>query len=115
MAVGSDSLGPEAAASLSLPSPLLPSLGRRPDGHVVVDKVGEVVGDKVFARHPQIQRVPVAKLSPKLPAEETEREREGGREVGGVPQPVAKLVVKKLPIRSRKSQQDQASHSDLQS
>ena len=80
MAVGSDSLGPEAAASLPLPSPLLPSLGRRPDGHVVVDKVGEVVGDKVFARYPQIQRVPVAKLSPQLPAErERERERERGR------------------------------------
>ena len=31
---------------------------------MVVEKVGEVVGDKVFSRHSQIKRVPVHELSP---------------------------------------------------
>lgn len=49
----------------------MPHEGRRgsslvfgPDSNMVVQKVGQVVGHQVFARHSDVHRVPVLKLPP---------------------------------------------------
>ena len=62
MTVGSNGTGPVADP---LPSLLPPRLG--PDGLVVVQVVGEVILDEVFARHAKVNRVPVRKLPSQLP------------------------------------------------
>lgn len=62
MTVGSNGTGPVADPLLSLPSPRL-----GPDGLVVVQVVGEVVLNEVFARHAKVNRVPVRKLPSQLP------------------------------------------------
>ena len=64
VSVGSNAVGPSAKFPLS---PSLPP-GGRPDALVVVEEVGEVVLDEVFAGHPQVHGIPVGKLLSHLPA-----------------------------------------------
>lgn len=46
------------------PGPVLPFFC--PDGDVVVDEVGEVVGHEIFARAPHVHRVPELELPPEF-------------------------------------------------
>lgn len=51
----------------------LPSLPARfgPDCLVVVEVVGQMILNEIFARHTQVYRVPVAEFLPQLPGEES--------------------------------------------
>ena len=60
MSIGSDGIGPHADSLTRF------SLWLRPDGLVVVQEIGEMILDQVFAGHTEVHWVPVGEFSPQL-------------------------------------------------